>query len=262
MGKEELLLFKSSLAKNKPESIVNRDSTCPFCETESLTNILDREGSIIWLENKYPTLVDTYQTIIIETDQCESELSKYEESHLRKLLRFALRKWLDMQKSGDYASVILYKNHGPLSGGTIRHPHMQIVGLKKFDYKNKIKMKHFSGDIIDQVGKMSLTISDFPLVGFTELNIKMDEHYGINDIDQMAKYMQHCTHFLLNHIGCTSYNLFFYQLDEHIYIKIMPRFVTSPVFVGYAIPQLSDYKEEIVKNMKKLYFAERTYRGR
>ncbi|WP_205690236.1 DUF4931 domain-containing protein [Chengkuizengella sediminis] len=254
MGSQKVLCFNSKLAKNKPENIVNRDTTCPFCDTEKLTNVIDRKGSIIWLENKYPTLKDTYQTIIIETDQCHSELSEYKQTHLRDLFRFTFEKWFEMQNSGKYKSVILYKNHGPLSGGTIRHPHMQIVGLNKMDYKNKIRMEHFNGETIDQDGKVSLIISDTPLVGFTELNVKMDENDHINEIEQMSKYIQTCTHFLLNHIRCNSYNLFFYKIDEHIYVKIMPRFVTSPLFLGYSIPQMSDHKNDIIKKMKKLYF--------
>ncbi|OEH92437.1 DUF4931 domain-containing protein [Bacillus solimangrovi] len=249
-----MLHFKSSMSKSKPENIVNRQTTCPFCDTERLTNILDRDGSIIWLENKYPTLIDTYQTIIIETDQCESELSEYDQEHIRKLLNFTMNKWFDMQNSGKYASILLYKNHGHLSGGTIKHPHMQIVGLQNVDYKTNIQLDHFKGEIIDQARNVSLTISDFPIVGFTELNIKMDEHYEQDDIDQLAIYLQSCTHFLLNYIKCNSYNLFFYKIDKHIYVKIMPRFVTSPLFVGYCIPQISDHKYEIIKNMQELYF--------
>ncbi|NBI31108.1 DUF4931 domain-containing protein [Chengkuizengella marina] len=254
MRNQEMLCFNFNLAKNKPESIVNRHTACPFCDTEKLTNVIDREDPFIWLENKYPTLEDTYQTIIIETDHCQSELSEYKPSHIKDLFRFTFNKWFEMQNSGEYKSVILYKNHGPLSGGTVKHPHMQIVGLNKIDYRKKIRMEHLSGEKIDQVGKVSFIISNFPFVGFTELNVKLNAKYDINDIEQMAIYIQNSAHFLLNHMRCNSYNLFFYKIDEYIFVKIMPRFVTSPLFVGYSIPQISDHKNDIVKKMRKIYF--------
>ncbi|MDP5273927.1 DUF4931 domain-containing protein [Chengkuizengella axinellae] len=251
---ESMLCFDSNLAKSKPESIVKRDTSCPFCETESLTNVIDREGTIIWVENKYPTLQDTYQTIIIETDQCESELSEYDPSHLKQLFRFAFEKWLVMENSGEYKSVILYKNHGLLSGGTIRHPHMQIVGLKKLNYWRKVNTDTFDGEFIHSAGNVSLSVSNYPLVGFTEFNVKVNENFNLKDVDQMAVYIQNGTHFLLNHLKCNSYNLFFYRLNQLIFVKIMPRFVTSPLFLGYSIPQVSNNINEIVTKMKDIYF--------
>jgi galactose-1-phosphate uridylyltransferase len=55
---------------------------------------------------------------------------------------------LELELRKDFKSVILFKNHGPLSGGTIRHPHMQIVGLEQVDYKENIKFECFEGATI------------------------------------------------------------------------------------------------------------------
>ncbi|WP_416533183.1 DUF4931 domain-containing protein, partial [Klebsiella pneumoniae] len=40
---------------------------------------------------------------------------------------YLLSKWQLMEESGHYRSVVLYRNFGPLSGGSLRHPHSQIV---------------------------------------------------------------------------------------------------------------------------------------
>ena len=48
-------------------------------------------------------------------------------------MRFALGCWQQMIDSQQYRSVLMYKNKGPLSGGSLVHPHMQIVGLEQED---------------------------------------------------------------------------------------------------------------------------------
>jgi hypothetical protein len=75
----------------------------------------------------------------------------------------------------------------------------------------------------------------------------------------MADYIQIVAHYLLNNFykGCKSYNLFFYQLEGRILVKVVPRFVTSPLFIGYSIPQVSNRAEEVVKEIQELYFAGR-----
>ena len=73
------LYFLNDIGKQKPESIRNRSAACPFCDKEQLTNILATDGSIIWLKNKFPTLQDTFQTVLIETDNCEDHIATYTE---------------------------------------------------------------------------------------------------------------------------------------------------------------------------------------
>ena len=104
------LYFLNDIGKQKPESIRNRSAACPFCDRENLTDILATEGSIIWLKNKFPTLKDTFQTVLIETDNCEDHIATYTEEHMRSLIRFSIKHWLDLQKNKEFTSVILYKN--------------------------------------------------------------------------------------------------------------------------------------------------------
>ena len=51
-----------------------------------------------------------------------------------------------------------------------------------------------------------------------------------------------------------SYNIFFYDFpgDDKLYVKIMPRFLTNPLFVGYMIPQISNpgHRAQFIEAMK------------
>lgn len=87
------LLFNTSIGVKKPENIRNKMQPCPFCDREQLTGFLAEEGPILLLKNKYPVLENAFQTVLIETDECQGELSEYEPSHLHRLLQFGLKHW-------------------------------------------------------------------------------------------------------------------------------------------------------------------------
>ncbi|MET3195036.1 DUF4931 domain-containing protein [Gottfriedia sp. OAE603] len=251
----ELLQFKMDIGIKKPENIVNKTVKCPFCDRENLTDILDTSGSIIYLKNKFPTLEDTLQTVIIETDDCDGDISKYSQSHMNELLNFAVQKWEEMEKTEEFKSVIFYKNHGPLSGGTLNHPHMQIVGLKNIDYKKKITDIYFEGIKIFLKEGVELNISTHPMMGFREFNIIIEDR---SYLSEMAVLLQIVTHYLLNNFynGLNSYNLFFYKWNGKIICKVIPRFVVSPLFIGYSISQVTNQLDVHKNQILKLYKAE------
>lgn len=252
MSLDTQLVFDTDIGQTKPITILHNEG-CPFCNRQELKGILAEEGPIIFLANKYPVLRDTMQTVIIETDDCNSELSLYPKDHLYKLLRFGMAKWREMRDSGQFKSVLFYKNHGPYSGGTIRHPHMQIVGLKEIDYTENIKADSFEGCVIDTADGVELNIAEKPHIGLFEFNIKLMD---LAAIDRMADYLQIMAHYLLNnfHKSCNSYNIFFYYLEKRVFAKVMPRFVTSPLFVGYGIPQVSSRVQEVRQEIRTKYF--------
>lgn len=250
------LFFEPAIGRQKPENILNREATCPFCNRPGLEGILDERGSIIYLKNKYPVLQDAFQTVIIETDDCDSELSVYSKNHLHTLFRFSLEKWMEMEASGEFRSVMFYKNHGPYSGGSLKHPHMQIIGLSHIDYQEHSRVEHFEGITIEEKRGVSCNISSRPRAGFTEFNVILSDP---SEIDQMADYVQMLTHYILHHFNqrCASYNLFFYHLDNKRMVKVVPRFVTSPLYVGYSIPQVSTNLEQVAKQIQSLYLLDR-----
>lgn len=251
------LHFLTSVGVKKPNSIRNKDVMCPFCARELLTDIIDTEDSIILLKNKYPVLERTYQTVLIETDDCHAELSVYPEEHLFRLIRFALNHWIKIEETGKYESVLLFKNHGPLSGGSIAHPHMQIIGLEDVDYTDNIKIEDFRGLMIDSYDGTEFTLSSSPKIGFYEFNVKLG---SFEDIKPFARYIQNAVHYILHSFPfhCNSYNLFFYKLGEERYAKIVPRFVTTPLYIGFSIPQIPDNLEWMRDDIKKHYFSNTT----
>jgi len=253
------IVFQSSIGKQKPQTYTKKEITCPFCDREQLENIISEDGNILFLMNKYPVLKDTLQTLIIETDECDSDLSKYPKEHLYRFFKFALKHWFELMKRPEYKSVILFRNFGPLSGGTIAHPHSQIIGFENYDYVENILPSDFEGLLIEKKNGVEFTISTKPKVGFTEFNVMME---GLGDIHQFADYTQLASHYILNHFPykCSSYNIFFYYFEGNVIAKIVPRFVTTPLFIGYNIQQVSNNLEEIVSSIHR-YFEGRDIHG-
>lgn len=250
--KNSHLHFNTAIGVKKPENIRNKHVACPFCARDELTNLIEVDGPIILLKNKFPVLENAYQTVLIETDDCHAELSTYDHLHLHKLLKFAIRNWLNMDKNNEYESVILFKNHGPLSGGTIAHPHMQIVGLKDINYKENITEEVFEGIIIEEKEDVRFTLSTKPKVGFYEFNIEMnDSRYR----EAFGEYLQTVVHYILNNFPfrANSYNLFFHHFNRKIYVKVVPRFVTTPLYIGYGIPQVPNNLQWMVNDIQTKY---------
>ncbi|WP_455662057.1 DUF4931 domain-containing protein [Pradoshia sp.] len=253
---QQQLFFSSEMSVQKPNTIRNKATACPFCQIDELEDILERQESIIWLMNKYPTLKDTHQTVIIETDECTSDMRHYSTSHMRNLMRFCLTKWQEIERTGTYESVILFKNHGPYSGGSISHPHMQIIGMQDVDYHQNITMANFEGTTVYTHDGIELTVSAYPIIGFTEFNLFASAD---NPSDTFSDMLQVLVRYILDgfHKACNSFNLFFYRFNDKIICKAIPRFVVSPLFVGYKIPQVLTSKDRnrMTKDLFALYSA-------
>lgn len=247
MSANKHLTFLFHIGKNK---FSNQGTRCPFCNREDLAEILDEEGSVLLVKNKYQTLADTFQTVLIETDDCSADITTYESDHMRKVVTFGTDHWLRMEESGEYRSVVFYKNHGPLSGGTVKHAHMQIVGLKSIDYRQDLSDEIFEGIEIHTEGNCSVNLSTKPKACSVEFNIitvPRDDEFMADNIQTVVKYLLTC-------IKCTSYNLFFYQWNGSIICKVVPRFVTSPFLVGYSISQTSNRLDEIAEEVRKEFY--------
>ena len=56
--------------------------------------------------------------------------------------------------------------------------------------------------------------------------------------------MKKTAHYILTQIS-HSYNIFYYDFpgDTNLYVKIVPRFLTNPLFVGYMVPQIATEEE-------------------
>lgn len=236
------LVFESAEAKGKPDDNRRPTGYCPFCDVNSLTGILSQQADCIWLMNKYPTLRDTTQTVIIESSDHDGDFSAYPSSQARHIMRFSLDCWNQMESSGEFRSVLMYKNYGPLSGGSLHHPHLQIVGLKETDGYADIRPEHFAGIPVISHQGVAVNVSLEPVMGFFEANVIMQENYEPNTRNTFSDAVQSAIAYVLNehHQGrCDSYNLFFYHMTGRIICKIVPRWITSPYFIGYRLAQIN-----------------------
>ena len=249
-----LIKFNTDIGKTKPENIVNKNNSCPFCDVENLTDIIDTDEDIIFLKNKYLVIEDSDQFVLIEGKDCDSDMPNYSKNHMRRVIKMGLKHWKKLLDSGKYEEVLFFKNFGPMSGGTIRHPHMQIVGFPKLKSELLFDEAELGGLIIAKENGVELNISNCPRVGFGELNVIV-EHGG--NLDTLADFLQIGVHYLTNVFrkNLHSYNIFFYHRDGKIFAKMMPRFATSPYFVGYNIHFLPRNIESIAEEVREIYFS-------
>lgn len=253
-----LIRFNTDVGKTKPENIVHSDNACPFCDVENLTGILDTDGDIIFLKNKYIVIETADQFVLIEGKECNIDMPNYSRAQMRRVIKMGLKHWCQLLNCGKYEEVLFFKNFGPMSGGTIRHPHMQLVGFPKLKSELLFDPAELRGIVIARQDNVELNVSNFPRVGFGELNVVVEEG---GSLDTLADFLQIGVHYLMNFFrkNLQSYNIFFYHRAGVIYAKIMPRFATSPYFVGYNIHFLPRNITQIAEEVYKIYFsAEKT----
>lgn len=251
----EPLVFNMTIGSEKPHS--GRQPSCPFCHPDSLTNILDEKEDMIWLMNKYPVFEETTPTLIVETAEHNSGLSRYTKEKLHEVISFGLTKWALMESDRNYKSVLYFRNFGPESGGSQRHPHSQIIGLHDYDYRDNIDKENFLGPVFHEDANCYASLSSYPICGMGEINVTLKADGAP---DTFADTIQKIVRFILHDfpIPCTSYNLFFYHLKQ-IYVKIFPRYTASPLYMGYRVTHVMD--EESAQKMmailqSKAYFGD------
>ena len=167
-----------------------------------------------------------------------TEYSKLSFSDAVHILEFGRTKWEEVKANPRFTSVLFFKNYGPMSGGSIYHPHSQIIGLEDYDYRQDIDREHFDGWLIYEQDKLRVTLSNRPIHGFFEFNMRFDPQL---DTSILASYLQRTLRYILEGFSkyTKSYNLFFYDINDGFhYLKIVPRYITSPLVIGYGIPQV------------------------
>lgn len=256
--KANMVNFNIAIGKQKPRTMRGMDNqaACPFCDVAHLQNIIQQKGSMILLKNKYNVLEKANQLVLIETDQCHSDMPEYTSEHMRQLLHFGMEHWLSMLNSGDYSTVVFFKNFGPMSGGTLRHPHMQIIGFHDLNPALMYEPEEFQGLLVTESNGVHVNISEHPRVGFTEINLVLlpsayhpEAQFASgkaqlpaptpldSSLDTLADILQKTVAFMKSIFTQPdfSYNLFFYLFEGRVHIRFMPRFPTSPLYIGYNI---------------------------
>lgn len=243
--KNDPIIFELAVAHDKPSSFrKDKSHVCPFCDVDNLTDIYEKNDTMIWLHNRFPTLRDTLQTVLIESDNHDGDVTNYSQEYNRELMHFALHCFDKMRSDSRLKSVLWYKNFGPLSAGSLSHPHMQLVGLEKENGYKYIQANNFTGISVFQDNNIEVNFSTHPVQGYQEINVNLFNRAGINT---WADWIQYSAQYMLEEMyngRCTSYNLFFYPRydSDGICCKLVPRFYASPYFVGYKLSQCNDEK--------------------
>ena len=89
-------------------------------------------------------------------------------------------------------------------------------------------------------------------MGFVEFNVIISD---LKNVEKLADNVHEMTSYLMTDYmngRCDSYNLFFHHFDDKYICKIVPRFITSPYFIGYKIPQVNriEQLEEIAAELR------------
>ena len=265
------LTFSLKQAKNKPNTIKNKTIPCPFCDFDTLkttNHVLVEKEKMYLIENKFPTLENSYQTVFIETDSCKENLSNYPKETLYQVLSFGLKQWQIMLQNPAYASVLFFKNHGEFANASIQHAHMQIIGLKEINYQLLMRPEQFNGPIMYQDDSVEWNVSSAPKNEAVEFNIKIKKEAVLSSLNEErnASFEMFCqliqlnVQYLLEHV-CSksgSFNLAFYEADEDIIVKLIPRNPDgkgfySVIFLGYDISPVPDSLSTITEDIKRNY---------
>lgn len=248
-----IIKYDTSIGRQKPDNLFHGGKDCPFCDKENLTNIVEVRNDMILLKNKYNVIQGADQLVLIESDCCSIDIPQYSKEKMHNLISFGMEYWEKMLNSYLYQSVVFFKNYGIFSGGTIRHPHMQLIGFPKLNTELIPITREFDGEIIAESNGVILNVSVAPRIGFWELNIIPNNDNAINTI---ADFIQISVDFFMNKFKARSqsYNIFFYNHHNRKYIKVMPRFATSPIYIGYNIRLLPTNIIEIRDTIKHIYF--------
>lgn len=248
-----LIKFNTDIGRTKPATLTHADAACPFCDVEHLTDIVEVDDDIIFLKNKYNVIEGADQFVLIEGRECKSDMPDYSKEKMRRVIRMGVKHWQSLLASGKYEEVLFFKNYGIMSGGTIRHPHMQLVGFPKLKSELLFDEAELRGIVIAERDGVEFNISNCPRVGFGELNVVVERG---GSLETLADFIQVAVNYAMNHFSkrCTSYNIFFYHRAEKIFAKVMPRYATSPYFVGYNIHFQPNNIGRIAKEIQELYF--------
>ncbi|MFP3727131.1 DUF4931 domain-containing protein [Priestia filamentosa] len=255
MNEKNSIKLNTARGRNKPNTVVNKNVTCPFCtDTKPLIIqdklMLEDRGKMFWIENKFPLLEEAYQTLIVETDKCGESFATYSLEYAKELFSFIFECRDKMLETKGFKEVILFKNHGHYSDSSISHSHSQLVGLKENTYDYKEIEDSMTGPLVYKDNNVRVTVSKVPRAEFFEFNVIWKRQ---NQTQDYVKWVQTLIQYLsvFKKGRFTSYNLVFHETDEECMIKVIPRKPNSVYYIGFGIRQTPRDTEQIANEIKK-----------
>lgn len=123
---------------NKPNHY-NQSVSCPFCTTGAWHNEKNDHfktsecGTLFWIDNAYQVVPNVKLTLVIEHNTCTKQLGHYGVTHCRHYFDMLDYAYEGLKK--DHETVIVYKNVGRLSSGSVPHAHTQVVATNKVEFR-------------------------------------------------------------------------------------------------------------------------------
>ncbi|NGY88182.1 DUF4931 domain-containing protein [Bacillus megaterium] len=244
------ITYKTNIGNNKPNTLINKNYKCPFCNREELHkegHMLRETSEFLIAKNKYPVLEGSYPAVIVEHNSCNEHIGTYSVEYLERLLKFCLSYYADLEKTGSYKSIAFFKNHGIFSGGSIQHPHMQIIGFQNDSYE--VNNNDFNGIPIISNELIEWNFSNKPKSEFFEINLTLKNKDHLN---KFCAYLQKSVQFVLQVLNTKHqcYNLAFQIEDDCIKVKIISRGPTSILLLGFGIHQTPNNLEELADQLR------------
>lgn len=235
---------------NKPMFHNQKKYICPFCDKQNVSETLINTNQFSsWIKNKYPLLLDdTYQTLIIETPNCEANILNYSKEELEKIFSFTFECYNQLKNNKKYNDVLLFKNHGILSGGSIPHAHIQLVGM----FENKVEYKKIInstlGENVFENEEVKITISNFPISEFFEFNLILKNK---NKTSSSVSFLQEIIRYSLSMLDSrfNDFNFAYYEINGLSFFKVVPRSYASPYLIMYDLKQVPVIKKNISKEL-------------
>lgn len=233
---------------------------CPFCNKHGLLEeTIIKEDPIeqfLWLPNRYPANKNMDMTLIIEGNDCEYDFHEYRIEKIAHLLKFSEHCYEEFKERGNYQDILLFKQFGKYSGGTVRHGHLQLVGLYEKQVNDeliKTSLLKENNHSIYKNKSVELNYNLFPVGEHEAFNLiyKRNENLEI-DVSKVLRLM-------INYIidnGSESYSLAFYINEDDIVIQIKDRYISSTFNVHYGIKSVFEYEEKKINELKKYILNE------
>jgi len=139
--------------REKSEELLTFDSHCPFCpgneeiELEKLRLPAEGDWQLRVVRNKYPALEETgaivrcfdgvhrwiagvgYHEVVIESRLHNVQPAVQCAEDVERTLAALQMRGRAIRQDPRIKQIIYFKNHGPLAGTSLRHPHSQLVAL-------------------------------------------------------------------------------------------------------------------------------------
>lgn len=142
-----------------PKSQGGDEGVCAFCPgNEGLTppeigRIDDGKGGwkMRWFLNKFPAVSPSdkeaygFHEVIVETPERDRQLWDFSDQELAELFMVYQGRIQALEEDKKIKYVMVFKNHGPEAGASLRHSHTQVIATSVFPSRLERKLEKIEG---------------------------------------------------------------------------------------------------------------------